>query len=447
MDKTIMTRAYWSMITCIFGVVLASDGVLAGGFALREQSATYQGMSFAGAAASGGGISSMFWNPATVTEAVGLQTEGNHTLIFPSTEITPTDGTFAPLLPLGASGDIAIDAYVPAFYAAYQINDNFYLGLSVNGPFGLATKPNYAWAGQTYARTSEVFSANITPTIGYRFNDYIAFGAGLQIEYFDVTLKQGVPVGGLPAATDPSAILTGDDTNVGFTFGLTLTPMEGTEIGLGFRSSVEHELEGKLTFPGFPSTVPIKAKLKTPEMISLGVRQRVNEAFTVLGTVEWTNWSRLGTIPVTNKTTGAAVTIPGAGELALPFEYDDGWFFALGGEYDWNNWTFRAGVGYELSPIDNNNRSLRLPDDDRLWLSIGTTYKPSENLAFNLGYSYLTTFDTEVNVGSSNVHYTAPLTFAGNVDADVHIISAGFQVKWGGLINRMRNKEPIVRKY
>ncbi|HWL74252.1 MAG TPA: outer membrane protein transport protein, partial [Burkholderiaceae bacterium] len=45
----------------------------AGGFAIREQSACGQGASFAGVAAGGCDISSMFWNPATMTQFAGAQ--------------------------------------------------------------------------------------------------------------------------------------------------------------------------------------------------------------------------------------------------------------------------------------------------------------------------------------------------------------------------------------
>ena len=30
-------------------------------------------------------------------------------------------------------------------------------------------------------------------------------------------------------------------------------------------------------------------------MVSLGIRQRLDPLWTLLGTVEWTNWSRIGT--------------------------------------------------------------------------------------------------------------------------------------------------------
>ncbi|MFP4539160.1 MAG: aromatic hydrocarbon degradation protein, partial [Dichotomicrobium sp.] len=48
-----------------------STSAFAGGFAVREQSAYYQGMSFAGAAA-GDDLSSMFWNSAAAAAAPGI---------------------------------------------------------------------------------------------------------------------------------------------------------------------------------------------------------------------------------------------------------------------------------------------------------------------------------------------------------------------------------------
>ena len=89
----------------------------------------------------------------------------------------------------------------------------------------------------------------------------------------------------------------------------------------------------------------------------------------MLATVEWTNWSRIGTSRL----------YPGAPLLrttVIPFNYKDGWFFSGGAEYQWNEQlTLRAGVGYEKSPITDDVRIPLLPDNDRYWLSIGGTYK------------------------------------------------------------------------
>ena len=65
------------------GALLAATAAQAGGFGIREQSATAQGESFAGVAAGSGGLSSMFWNPATITMTPGIQTEAHGSVIIP----------------------------------------------------------------------------------------------------------------------------------------------------------------------------------------------------------------------------------------------------------------------------------------------------------------------------------------------------------------------------
>jgi long-chain fatty acid transport protein len=74
---------------------------------------------------------------------------------------------------------------------------------------------------------------------------------------------------------------------------------------------------------------------------------------------QWSNWTRFEE---------AHLTVEDV-EETLPFEWNDGWFFSLGGEFDvTDRLALRAGIGYELSPLDGENRSYRLPDNDRLWL-------------------------------------------------------------------------------
>src|SRR5215207_7101150 len=84
----------------------------AGGFAIREQSAYGQGTSFAGVAA-GGSLSTMFWNPATLSQVEGLEIEVVATGVFAFSDVT-VDAVG--LFPAEDAGDIGQDAFVPALY-------------------------------------------------------------------------------------------------------------------------------------------------------------------------------------------------------------------------------------------------------------------------------------------------------------------------------------------
>src|SRR5674476_1460736 len=114
---------------CGVGALLAATvDANAGGFALREQSAYGQGSSFAGVAA-GGSLSSMFWNPATMTQVPGIQTETVLSGIMPyaSHSVNPAS-IFAAF---GGAGDSALDALVPAGYFSWQINPQLWFGMSL----------------------------------------------------------------------------------------------------------------------------------------------------------------------------------------------------------------------------------------------------------------------------------------------------------------------------
>lgn len=411
-----------------------SGTALAGAFALREQSTVGLGQAFAGAAAGGAGLGSMYWNPATITQFMGLQISADLAGIMPYSDITPQSGTSPTLLGLGGSastGDIVIDAVLPSTYLSYQINDQFWVGLSVNAPYGLITKNPYNAPGQIYARTSEVRSYEFTPTLGWAVTDWLSLGAGVQALHFNTRLSQALS----PYPNAASGTLQGDAWAFGATAGATIKPFAGTEIGIGYRSTTSLDLEGDLSLGSAVGHLPagtydIAATLNTPDMVSVGIRQQVLPDLVVSGAFEWYNWSRFGTIPVTGRsgaTNGLTLT-------TLPFEYNDSYYASLGAEYRWNQQlTLRAGASYEWSPISTTNRDLRLPDSDRISLALGGGYQITDSLKLDVGYMHIfTTGDTDVELTDGNPHYIAGLPYYGTVDSHVDIVSASVTWKYDG---------------
>jgi long-chain fatty acid transport protein len=412
----------------------------AGGFALREQSAYFQGSVFAGAAAGGPSLSSMFWNPATMTQhRLGLTAEGTLAGVIGNSEITPTSATspaFPGLLALGGSGDIAQEALVPAAYAIYKPNDRLALGIAMNSPWGLVTHPHTFWAGMFHSRVSKVFTFNATPMVSYQLTDWLSIGAGAQVQYFRTRLDSAFP--GSP--TGETLRLKADSIDLGFVAGVTLTPTPWTQIGIGYRSRIDQQIDGQATRPAFltpvgpllvavpAATADVRVTVPLPDTLSIGIRQRVSPNFTLLGTFEWATWSRMKTLPIAVNPLGT----PGV-PTALPFEWRDGYFASVGAEYQWSpTFSLRAGVGFEQSPIDDDVRGTRLPDNDRIWVGIGATYNWSDRLAFDLGYSHIFVKDAPINIVPGHPLFNPALgTFTGNAETHVDIISVGFRYRWG----------------
>lgn len=415
------------------GVSLTASQAYAGSFALREQSTIGLGQAFAGVAAGSGGLSSMYWNPATMTLIPGWQSQWSVSGIFPRADIRPTTGTSPILLNFGGSastGNIIQSGVLAAGYTSYQVNDRLWIGLATNTPFGLVTKNPINAPGQLYARTSKVMSFDVNPNIAFKVTDWLSIGLGVQAMYFETRLTSAVS----PAPSAPSAILKGDSWGYGLTAGVMITPMEGTQIGIGYRSSVKQNLEGSLRSPTLPAFTggyaPVKADLTLPDLLTIGIRQTVTPDLTLSAAFEWTKWSSLGVIPVTVRSGPLA----GNTVTTLPFKYDDGYFASVGAEYSWNpELTLRAGLGYEWSPISDSNRDLRVPDSDRIHATLGFGYKFNNKLSVDFAYAHLFALKGDVKIGPNNPHFIstpAPLPYFGKVNASVDIVSASLTYRW-----------------
>lgn len=390
----------------------ASSPAHAGAFAVRTQSAYGQGLSFAGIAA-GGSLSAMYWNPANLSDVERIGTELVASGIFPDVNVKLEP---RPLLGIPGSneGNIAHVAFVPAGYAAYRLNERVVLGLGINVPFGLATEyDDDSILHQTgVAGKSEVSSLNVNPAVSVQVTDWLALALGAQVQYFEARLTRQA-LGALGPST-----LDGDDVGVGLTAGIKIAPVVGTEIGLGYRSTVQHELDGTLDTANAGVLDVEYDGVNLPDVVTLGVRQRLTDRLRVMAGAEWTNWSQFDTVEIE----GAPAAIE------LPFEYDDGWLFSLGGEFDLTERaTVRAGIGYELSPIDNNVRNYRLPYNDGILLSAGTSYRLGERLSFDIGYTFFSVEDMNILAADAGGR-DANGPFSGRADTQVHYVAAA--IKW-----------------
>lgn len=412
---------YWGMSGLAL-LVTSSGSAVAGGFGI-EASAYYQGMSYAGAAAGGPSLTSIAWNPATASFAGnGLSFESSYTLVLVSADLTVS----SPPGPGPTETEMGRNGLVGVSFATWRLDNKTVLALSLTAPFGLGTKAkNQDWVGSYVGVTTSVLNLNAAPIISYEIAPGVNVAAGLQVDYFDLQRQTATTPLGL-------ANLRASDFGVGFVAGITYALSPATSIGLGFRSAIDHTVEGHLTAYGVDEA-PIRASLTLPEMLSLGVRQAVSPTVRLLAEAEWVNWSRFNVIPI--ELEGPFLGLPaGAAAANLDFQWRDGWLFAIGGEYDWSpKLTLRTGVGYEISPVDGaTTRLVQDPDSDRVWASLGASYNTSADTRWDFSYSHLFHGDDKPfdRVGSSTLFSTPHLL--GTADVSEDIISVGWKTVWGG---------------
>ncbi len=450
-------RKLTAAATVSLAALVTASAASASSFAIRSgQSAEGLGMAYAGAAAGGIGMSSMAWNPATITMFPGRHSQWNFTYLYANGDYQPTSPTTVqtqfgrvPIQAAGGSplgtGNIGGDGgFIPASYSAWQLTDRLWIGLTTGAPFGLRSKPdNQVNAAQAFGRSAKVQTINVSPTIGYKVNDWLSIGAAVQIQWFNASLKQASGI----AANAAPIIIEGDTIDFGYRFGVTLTPFDGTTVGLAYRSSVRQTLEGTMRVAAGATPIaafPVKANLNLPDSVVFGVSQVINEQWQAHLGVEWTNWSRFRNIPVVNQLNGAPAT-------GLNFQYDDSWYFSAGLEYKYNpDLTLRAGVAYELSAVNDYNRQIFISDNDRLWLSAGGSYQLTDKLKLDVGYTFIHVNKAKVNyTGNHPQQVVNPalraISYTAEAEPYVHVVSAGLTYRWDSPAETIPVR-PVVRK-
>ena len=423
-----MTRSSKRALRCGIAIALVLGAITsahAGGFAIREQSTYGQGASYAGVAA-GGSLSSMFWNPATMTQMPGAGFELSASGILPHAAKTPAAGST--LAGFGGTGNVIDDVFVPSGYGSWQLDPQFWLGLSLNVPFGLSVNFPDPWAGRNYGESSNLRSYDIEPTVAFKLNDMLSFGAGVQVQHASAHIRRGIGV-------TPGVIgtLEGSGWSVGYTVGVTFTPSPNAEVGLGWRSGIDQHIDGTLTLPPgalfsppFSTPGALKATIDLPDIVSLGVRLHFTPKWTVLETIEFSHWGRIDTARILQPS--GSPTLVGTTPVTLPFQYTDGWFYSAGVEYQLSPATaLRTGVGFERSPVTDRVRMPLVPDSDRLFASLGASTELAEGLRVDFAYSHVFLDDSHINItaASGNPWFNplSPIAYVGNVSSHIDLIS------------------------
>ena len=125
----------------------------------------------------------------------------------------------------------------------------------------------------------------------------------------------------------------------------------------------------------------------------------------------------------------------------LNLNFDDTWRYSIGANYKLNDsWTLKGGLALDMSPVkDASSRTVRLPDNDRTWISIGAAMKVKESGKLDVGYSHLFIKDADINFTRSQQapNLTTPTpapgtasTVAGSYTGSVDIFSVQYTLSF-----------------
>jgi long-chain fatty acid transport protein len=463
-------------IATSFLSVSYANNAIAAAFQLIEQSGTGAGNAHAGEAARAEDSSTVFFNPAGMTRLSGHQADVALHFLAPTFDFEGTSAFNAdnptvqaarlsgvPFDQGSGSSKGGINAIIPNIYYVHDYNKDLKFGIGLNVPFGLVTKYDEQWAGRYSAIESNLHTFNLNPSFGYKINEQFSIGGGINLMYATVELTNAVDynlvynlarfrnpelpnIPLMPGSTsgDGIAKVSGDDWGMGFNVGVLWEPMKGTRLGFTYRSKIALDIAGDANF-GNPSdprsqkavdvlrgaaglfkNVDAEASMNLPETIALNFYHDLTPKLAIMGGVNWTKWDRIENLVIKFQN-------PAQADSVTRLNYKNSTFSSLGLSYKHSpQWTFKTGIAYDQSPVtDTQERSPRIPDADRFWLALGTTYSKSKSLSFDISYAHL--FIDDIDIDSSEAHSVgAPRSgyhrVTGQYKANVDIL--GVQLNW-----------------
>jgi len=444
----------------------------ASGFQLRDQSGSGQGNAYAGASAGGSDISSMFFNPAILTRYQGTQLQFGLTEILPSSKLSNAVASRSngggSISGATSTGNIAKSATLPTLYALWSLNEDLKLAISVNVPFGLTTEYDPNWAGRYQSIKSHLETLDITPTVAYRLSPEWSVGLSVVARHAKAELSQAIDAGyvaqetiasvpsisnvgsnGQPvvapgAGTDGRVTVRGSSWAYGYKLGLLYEPSARLRVGLGYQSEIHETLKGTATYDvpsgtlgsalaalkalpanaGKANTIndlgagllaamqnsSVSAELTLPASISLGAIYDFSSTLSLAAEVSLTQWSSFKELRV-------KFADPAAQPDQVTAErWKDALFVSLGATYHGAGpWTYRAGLALDKSPVPNADRTPRIPDADRIWVSGGVSYQFTRAFGMDAGYSHLFCKDSSLSLQGGSDASNQSKYYGGNL--------------------------------
>ena len=374
-----------------------SSAAVAGGFMLTEQSVAGLGRAYAGAGIVGDDLSAVWYNPAGMSLLSGTAVQMGAVVADLDLEVTTnSSATFDNERHGTKENGRKHGVPVPNMYLVHQIKDDMWFGLGITVPFGMATEYDNNWAAADKGMNAEVKVFDINPNVAFKLTDTLSFGAGVSLQYVTAQFEQKNNLGYGKAMR---VRLNADGWAWGGNLGFMWQPTETVRVGLAYRSQVNHKADGYLKTDVETTTGNLRqhyqtndghAEMSAPHVITLTGTWKATEALRLSGLVRWTNWSSFDKLPISGSSLGEATRGATSKHNAV-YNWKDSWLFTVGADYDINDeFTVRGGVGYEISPVDDDKyRSATIPDTDRLWLSMGATWHASKNLQSDFGIAYL----------------------------------------------------------
>lgn len=366
-------------------------------------------------------------NPANLTDLTNAEFQLTPTVVYihvdyrsPSGETANTTDPWK-LLP-------NVFATMPLY------NGKLALGLGVTVPYGLGNEwdahsaafaaPAGVWRYQAPTLAS-LATYNVNPTIAIKANDHLSLGAGLDVMYSQISLRQFYPwflATGNPASPDGHVVVNADGIGAGANFGATVRITEHQRLALTLRTPIRVDYEGHFDVNNVPAALgggqirdDFKTSIKFPTILAGGYGIDLSDTFRVEADVEWLQFSNFKSLDL-DSAAARSLGFP----RSIPQNWHDTFTAGIGGDWKFaSNWVARAGYQYYESPVPDSTFSPTIPDADQNVFTIGLGFKHGPHAleaAYGLDF-----------YGDRNIRNDQNPAFNGDYKITVHLLSFSYR--------------------
>ena len=423
----------------MIGTALLAQSAWASGYHFGTQSVSSQSTANS-SAAEAADPSTIFYNPAGLTKLEGTQATINLNIVAPNVKYKDgkayyPDGSEITRAPDGSAnverdGKITDDVVIaPHGYISHQVNDKVWLGFGMYVPFGSGTEYDENSVLRYNLNELSLRTIALQPTVAYKVNEQHSVALGVVAQNSKAKLRQYANFGAFAGANgmaDGYAKVNGDDWGFGYNLAWLWDINERARVGMNYRSKISHTLKGDgewhlvgnafndpvlgstiqqgIRDRGYAEKEDASVKITTPESLSVHGMYKIDPKWNVYGDVTWTRHSRFSRADlmwgnekdVTADENGNAKS----NKTTLNPNWRNTYKVSLGASYQYSEpLQLRAGIAYDQSPVKNANyRMSTLPDNDRIWLSMGAKYDINRQHSVNVAYSHLFIKNATANV-------------------------------------------------
>jgi long-chain fatty acid transport protein len=459
-----------------FLVVMVLAGVLAGGgaawaqgFGVYEQSACMIGRGGAGVAAPCADASAVYFNPAGLSfdsKQIGV----GAALIGPYGDFT--DNTTKQVSALNKKWYPA-----PNIYFSTPIGKKVAAGVGVFAPYGLTTDWPVASQGRYLGYKSLVQGLYIQPTVAFKLSDKVSIGAGVDITYLNVELRQRVDLapqtlvvhpilgtltfadlnkicpaalcGTVPVGTDFADLqLKGHNYSAGFHVGLLAKANDKVSFGFRWMSGQKVDVNnGKIDTTQIPvpgvkvpvSTpagtvfVPVDtalapqfvapakladqnatSQIPLPDQVVFGVAIQASAKLRLLADYQFTRWSMFDTLPIDGQYL----------QKAIVESYENVSGIRLGAEFAVGKESvLRVGFDGHGPASPDQSVTPNLPEGSRQEYTVGFGSQFSKNVRFDFAYMFLHQPERAGRTGDGGLAVPTTAQNNGVYNFDAHIFN------------------------